>query len=419
MLDLLFREAGRRSELPQGTSEALDLAYELSHEKEEGRWLKFVFVLSKSRQTLPALLKLANAVSEREGLRRLCLATDPDLSCLHIEFDKRARCPSVVGVLGRPGLEPEPFEGGFADYLVLIEATDPGRLSLSAGAMEVKFDGSRYYRPNGSERLRPIVPRSIAEAIAAYPSTPVGDHLPLGARIVRVDVGLLEVFRGDFEKELADSAPRVASDTVEMLVRSVRHERHGGTLIFSSFPVHRNGGVDLPDGLVIEKYELMAVGRQPALPAPWNSGMLDFLGLYCHRQLAERGITVLDLESKFQGPEGLRSWVRDVCSIRLQAAHDEWKADVGMCARLAHVDGAVVFDAMLNPRFFGAKIDLRWAGRPELEDRLHLHGTRVRSAASAAAALPGSLALAISQDGPVTAFWKDADGSVQSVALEF
>jgi hypothetical protein len=408
MLEVLHQIAGKALDVPPGTLDALDLAYDLSLQQEEGRALQVLLAITHERQTLPAEQNLVEPVTDAEGLRRLCLATDPDRSCLHLDLDSTTTELRAVGLAGRPDLRP--FADHFVDRIILIEVIGPGQLTMHAGLLEVRCDRNRYFVPDRDEKLLDLLPAAVPTAIAAYSSTPtrLGSALRLGDSCLIYDKDQFERYRDEFEKEIAKLAAQIAVETVGMLVRAVRQQRHGGTLVVSPTSTDDDGHFALPVQAFLAKHELHPADQRPSTTAPWNSGMLNVLGWLVHDRLATRNISVLAKRDPiFTGDAGLRRWRDLVCQARLRAARERWSADVRRCARLAYVDGAVLFDALLEPKIFGAKIPFAQFSS-DVETFLRNRGVRHRSAASIARALRGSLVLTISQDGSVTSFAPDS-----------
>src|SRR5438876_5047120 len=101
------------AELPAGTRRALELAYLLSTQEEEGRPLRFAFLLSDHVTFLPER-KLQPPVSDPDGIRRLVLATDPGENCWRLKFDESNGSISVTGVASLPDYLPG--ESGLPPY---------------------------------------------------------------------------------------------------------------------------------------------------------------------------------------------------------------------------------------------------------------------------------------------------------------
>src|SRR5438445_5613453 len=88
--------------LPIGTRKALELAYLLSLQEEEGRALRFAFLLSDRRVNFLPERKLQPHATDPEAIRRLVLATDPDENCWRIRFDESTGLICVMGIGGLP-----------------------------------------------------------------------------------------------------------------------------------------------------------------------------------------------------------------------------------------------------------------------------------------------------------------------------
>jgi hypothetical protein len=143
--------------------------------------------------------------------------------------------------------------------------------------------------------------------------------------------------------------------------------------------------------------------------------MLDVVGWDTHRSLARRGITILPLNAQFQSAAGLQVWADEIGGVRFDTAVRRWHEDVKRCAQLTQTDGAVIFDPLLSPRAFGVKFLVTEPGTlPEAFRQLvGRRGMRHQSAASIVNAVPGSLAIVVSQDGGVTGFAHSSSGEKQ------
>lgn len=103
----------------------------------------------------------------------------------------------------------------------------------------------------------------------------------------------------------------------------------------------------------------------------------------------------------------------DTADVRRQARED-LREYVGMLGQFACVDGALVLDDYLKPIGYGAKIDNAPHTSAEVVVMrkfdpvpfdLEKRGTRHTTAANFVCAVPGSIALVLSQDGPARAFF--------------
>jgi hypothetical protein len=112
---------------------------------------------------------------------------------------------------------------------------------------------------------------------------------------------------------------------------------------------------------------------------------------------------------------------RDVDTILIVAATKELRERLDFLAQLACVDGALLLGDSMAPVGYGATLQAQtWTGdvvpgpAPQADQvqllNLRQLGTRHNSAASFAAAHPGSIAFVISHDGPIRAFLREEGG---------
>src|SRR5207245_2805848 len=118
--------------LPVGTRKALELAYLLSTQVEEGRPLRFAFLLAEHVNFLPER-KLQPVATGGEAIRRLCLATDPSDNCWCIRYDESTGDISVAGLADFPSF---PVEPGFPELFheTVIEVDDTASVAICTSA---------------------------------------------------------------------------------------------------------------------------------------------------------------------------------------------------------------------------------------------------------------------------------------------
>lgn len=208
-----------------------------------------------------------------------------------------------------------------------------------------------------------------------------------------------------FSDQVRAAARATLADGLVLLITEIRRLQHGGTLVVTTQSEEARLLTKSSDAQRFER-------RRAWSSEPWNRGMTDYIAWIACRNLALSGVSMVE------GVKGsaieLRNWAVDVAHARCEQALAQWRVDAHRCAWLTQVDGAVVLDALLEPRAFGLKITLdnyerlpgSWRGF--LEGR----GTRHRAAACIADSLDSALALAVSQDGGVTLFVKSSAGAI-------
>jgi hypothetical protein len=169
--------------------------------------------------------------------------------------------------------------------------------------------------------------------------------------------------------------------------------RHGGTLLLT--PDKKLAALSVKYPLSYDRIRSSVYGCAVADVVSWDA----------HRKMpTDRAATT-------------EEWARrDQSRLRADYARSELQSCIWFLSQLSRVDGAVVLSPDLNVRGFGAEITITQrppkvaisrvaAPRPrDLEGINYEHlGTRHRSAIRYCAAVPGSVALVVSQDGDVRA----------------
>jgi hypothetical protein len=396
--------------LPEGTADALNLAYQASMHTEEGRPLRFAFALMREGGTLTSELVLRPPVRDFDGLRRLAPAAGRERLCLRFGRDRDNEW-TVLAIAPRQELT-EPFAESFWGTLVLAEAMDPGCVVLRVNHYEVRYERGRYVTFDPLTSLRAILPAFIPDALAAYALNLTPDVHQRGHALPTLVIDE-EAYWGHYEafaEEVRGTARDAATDGVYFIAEYTNRLHHGGTLLFMDNPQTLLGNASAASA----RHTFSPVEDQEKR---WNNAMLEALEWESHRRLAEKGASVLGprLYEQFRGAEGLKLWTQEVCRWRIKTALEEWQASAHRCADLTQIDGVAVFDALLNPHGTGVKLlnvnDESVRRLPEaFRDAALGRGLRHQSAACAVASIPGSLALVVSQDGHVTAFAHAKDG---------
>jgi hypothetical protein len=405
---------------PPGMRDALVLGYHLSLEQEEARPLRFTFALAPSSgHSLPFEQRLQAPVQGYDPIRRLCLAADPERACLRLELS--AKRLAVVAFAERPDRHEWTSVGGAT---ALIEVDAPGTLTLVIGTVKVRFERHRYVTPTPANAILEVLPEAVVRSVTDYCATPAeyGPGLRSGEGVLIASAERLEQHRDKIRAEGERLVEEVVPEAVHDLLRATIEHRHGAICLIVGKPE-----LILPDDLPPSVFESAHVlSPSPAggrASAPWTTGMLDYVAWALRRRLAARGISLAQeaLDDFFKGHAGTGTWIQLVADPALNAARVRWREQTAVCARLAQVDGAVVFDAMLQPRMFGAKIAVpvdSLAGLPDdVREKVAPRGMRHRSAAVAVSRLPDSCAFVVSQDGGVTAFRRSADAGMEVHSL--
>ena len=236
-----------------------------------------------------------------------------------------------------------------------ITATAPGSLVIARGGAELmRYVGGRIQRP---------------------PVSPFGLH---DVRIAAVEL-LQQPVVDDFRS-------RGVEELLKRLAHAVSSTRHGGMLVCCEDPARYIG-----DAVVLEH-------------------PLD-IGTTAHELIHD--------QFSYQEEELQRDEVNEL-ETRIDANAAALDKMIDQAGRFSAIDGAIVFDPRLDLVAFGCKLR---PGDPPAHIRhirswpsdggaydLTQHGTRHRAAAAFAAAAESNLAICVSQDGPVNAFFQ-LDGS--------
>ncbi len=406
----LHTEIGAKLKLPSGLCDVLHLAYHLSLETEEARTLRFTLVISKNGQMLPSEQRFQSPLSlNLETLRRLCVVVDPRRMCLHIEAGARGDALIVTGIAARPSLP------GLAHWQVhdiaLIEVLGPGQIGISAAEKEVRFDRHKYFPVDRTSIIERNLLSSVPESIVERCTTPtsIGHCLLLGRGALDYNDTDLGTHNEAIKTAATKLARLVAVETLEQIVRMAIRGGHGASFIITDTPL----GAVLPGG-----HEIVTASRGGVSAAPWNCGMLDYVGWGIHVALAKDGITVL--KDAPQNKEKLRKWADSIGYQRLRSALELMEIDDLMRFQLSSTDGAVVLDCLLQPRMFGARFTVEDDVLPEASrDYLKQRGLRHRSTACAVHTLSPAMGFTISQDGSVTLFRRVAQQELECIPIRF
>ena len=396
-------------EAPPLTREMLRTAYLLSLETEEARPLRVTLVITdqaKGVGTLPGQCVFNPArPADVRTIRKIAHATDPHRTCLYVQANPETGAPQLAGMAFRP----EPHDDSYhADRIAVVDVIGPGRIRMQLGGSTVLFDRSAYREPNGERVLESVIAshaninmvRRLTEGPSLGP-----ELLPLGNAVLPRDPLLWPKHGDSFVEAIRRWAKFAMVWNLTFLAREVSDRGRGGTIVITPDAPLSSPGDDNPieDGLVLQQHVRLSKAD------PWNCGLLDWIALRAHIELAGKGVTVLaDLGNK--SAEELQKWIRDIGKVRLERAGGKWDRESSAIADLTMVDGAVILDPTHQPVMFGAKFhrtsihDLPPEAQAYVKDR----GNRHRSAAHAAWRLK-AIALVVSQDGGVTLF--DATGS--------
>jgi hypothetical protein len=393
-------------ELDAATRRALEVAYLLSTMVEEGRPLRFAFLQSPTNY-LPEQ-KLKNPVHGGDAIRRLCLAADPEENVWRIEHDAKKDEIVVTGLANYP-FEPFLFPP-FAERDILIEVDGVASVTIRVADKLAKYSGCRHYRPNAEGLLPPLIPKGVVEAVAQSGIKTAGldknnPYIPWSRGMLPLIKARYDANREKFEATMKEVAQKIVPATILLTLRRMRGLRHGGCLILTN--------MEKPCANIFAKCNELESKIESGPDAyGYNWALLGYVRVRTHLRMFERDSIVIlkDLEDRM--PQDVDMMLRQ---IHLSMHDRQLGRYADLWAQLSTVDGIMVMDRMLEPVIFGGLVSLP-ADFKEVADK----GARHRSGAYCASLLPGSVAIAVSQDGGVTAYRKPADGgSIVETKLMF
>jgi hypothetical protein len=376
--------------LPVGTTKAIDLAFGLSAQMEEGRPLRFGFLLADHSEYRPEL-SLGSRVVDPDAIRRLVLAADATEHVWRVELHK--------GRISVSGLARYPFDLDPSIVTdVLIEGRGPLSLRVTTGGTPVRYARGKHFVADGSAVLQTLVPGVCTDSVAAFCSEVNGDRTRM-----RWDMASSEVITSTYDAHQSavstvfrETATRAV---VGALLTGIEHMLalgHGGSIIVS--------GSDSADESFIKKHSLEP-RKSGSFSSPGHSRALtSFTMAMAHWRLAKGGIILLKELKDAMARDSERD-IDDILGVHRRGSYAAQYARAW--ARLSFVDGIVVLSPMLEPRLFGAisQLPQDFKGAKKLQDK----GARHRSVAYAVTQMPGSLGICVSQDGGVTAFTSQGD----------
>jgi hypothetical protein len=376
--DALDSEAAGSPISDRGLARLLDLAYQASLEKDEGRDTRLrLFVCSENPSLQPRLLvRFAEPVRLQDSgpIRRLAPAVGPhDYALCVCETAGELRAEGVVA-LDDPGEDVPIGELGLASVMarpgLAVRVVGPGQLRVSEMML------GTYELCAG--RIRAIEPFNLA--------IPVDNWLRQHAAAVLAWTGLARRANAGV---IQYAAYVLARDLWSRVLMTAADLRHGGTFVIA------------PDG---ELADFVTI-KFPATDLSLGLSAADFFKACVRIQEEARGACP---------PEDAEDWLRRKRDLQ---------ADARALGHLSAVDGCVVVDPELSLRGFGGHINVdegqaRRAGRvfadfrtrrPRPESDLHRFGTRHGSAYRLCQAVAGCLVFVISQDGHLRVFASDAE----------
>jgi hypothetical protein len=367
--------------------EVLEMAYLASSAAEEARYPQFNLLVTPKTATLadtefgafPFDRPRPLAVSE---LRRLAPASDIRKSAIWIGYDDRTA--SILGLVdlgtawhrARLGL-------GYKYHVphhLIVQVDRPGRLKVYQG---------QFY----------VATLSDGDLVA---SAGIDIHLFLHKTIEQGFRGLMGEFSIPTHEQPRDyeSFWFIAIGNVfTAIVNSISLSGHGGTLIIAD----RNSG-PIREGLKVKYSSPSELLRR---------AFISFINA------RNRTADFIERSEQSKNQQPTRGHLE--AELSLVDATDRLVEAIRFVAQLAGCDGAIVLTPDLTLIGFGAEIRAEMesgVGTQDVVDEMRRKyqdydveqfGMRHRSAVKLASKEEGVLVMAVSQDGPISAFWKEGD----------
>ncbi|MCL4179277.1 MAG: hypothetical protein KJ072_16240 [Verrucomicrobia bacterium] len=317
-------------------------------------------------------------------LRRLSPAAGFERALIGLRLNSRGQ-PEIWGLIHSGTDWIRALEGsrrGFSNLpsSLVIAASGPGRLTVARGSFTiVRLQSGRLALPSVSFLE---TERELAESKAAREEI-IASHESARARAGRPWALLDSRFPRQLQQQLG-----------LRMISAIRSARHGGTILL------------LRRELALDRDTLQ---RYVRIKYPFQTGEPQVRA----RTLMLRAMNLLaESCGETHPPPRTAGWKEYVCATdpRIAATDDAMTELTRFTASLAMVDGAVVLTHALEAIGFGAEIsgelpEVEMVGRvidPETQEvefePATLMGTRHRSAYRFCKALPGSVALVVSQD---------------------
>lgn len=187
-------DAKRRSRLP----DVLDEAFYASLQQNEGRFTRFAKLLEDERFKLGLINKFSESKPlNSKQLQSISVAFDSSNVCIVVdEPSSDSSCVEIIGVAARP----VPALRLSTQYPppIIVEAVDPGVVSLEVGEIKVVFNKGDILRSN-SQLIKRLHIQSSLPARAITP-TRFGPHLNLGINeAVGLDEHMWNIHKHEYE----------------------------------------------------------------------------------------------------------------------------------------------------------------------------------------------------------------------------
>jgi len=379
---------------------ALEVAYLLSTQAEEGRPLRFAFLLSNPNVQHPPERRLTPIATGAEAIRRLCLAIDPRENCWRISLDESTNDISVTGIARCPvGTLPRPYVD------TIIEVDGIASVSIRIGDARAKYSRCQHFVPNAETLLPTLIPTAIVDAVSQRCFTTTGPaptvkYLPFARGYVPIDIESYDSYRPQLESTTREVADALIPPIILLALRRMQELQHGGCLVLTA-------SEPLLTDLFAKSWRLSPIAEKGPDSYGYNWAPLAYVQVFAHLKLAKDGVVIFS-DLKALPLEEARRLLQDVhLSARDRDAGDYAR----LVAQLTVVDGIVVLSPLLEPSMFGGITSV-----PSDFTDVASKGARHRAAAYCTTLLPGSVALVVSQDGTVTAY-RNPGGSVEEIQL--
>lgn len=391
-------DSKRRQMLPN----VLNQAFYGSLQQNEGRFARFAILLENETFKSGPINKFSELKPlNSKQLQFISVAFDSSNLCVVVdELSSDSSCLKIIGVAARP--VPALRLSSQSPPSIIVEAVDPGVVSLEVGEIKVVFNKGNILRSN-VELIKNLYIQSSLPAKAITP-TPFGPHLNLEINeAVGLDEQMWDKHKQEYKELIDNYWPVLFAGSLESIIRKTIAKQHGGGYLFLRNAIN---SPSLTGGTWFS---------QPRLELThWLSHTLSIQGVL---SLALRGKTVTsDLDSKWR--EDVQGWARQLLHPTFRNSRLNLDLACAECAKLSETDGVVVLNHDFNVVGFGATIVSPEQVFPsEWVEHLRTRGHRHKSMANAVGSMDNSIGIVVSQDGDVTVFENHQDGKQLNILI--
>lgn len=372
----------------------LNQAFYGSLQQNEGRFARFAILLEDETAKSGPINKFSEPKPlNSKQLQSISVAFDSSNLCVVVdEINSDPSCLEIIGVAARP--VPALRLSTQDPPSIIVEAVDPGVVSVEVGEIKVVFNKGYILCSN----LQSIKNLHIQSSLPTRAITPTcfGPHLNLGINeAVGLDEKRWDIHKHEYKEFIDNYWPVLFAGALESMIKKTIAKHHGGGYLF----------------LKDYKNSLLNGGTWFHMPRLELTHCLSHtLSIQGVLSLALTGKTVTsDLDSKWR--ENAQEWARQLLHPTFRNSRLNLDLACAECAQLSETDGVVVLNHDFNVVAFGTTIfSPEQVFPPEWEEHLSTRGHRHKSMANAVASTDNSIGIVVSQDGDVTVFENNQEG---------